>query len=106
MSGTIKARDKLVRGSDLRAFRAGLMAQVLLGAVSSLVLLLLLASQILEIAGTGSPEGKAALGFEAGFSEPFFLKTIQRVAKMGEESGEEGEKPVKQGDSRRRGAGH
>jgi hypothetical protein len=88
MSGTIRARDKLVRGSDLRAFRAGLIAQVLLGATSALVLLLLFTSKILDIAGTGSPEGKAALGFVAGFSEPLFLKTVVRVSRMGEESGE------------------
>jgi hypothetical protein len=99
MSGTISARDKLVRGSDLRAFRAGLLAQVLLGASSALVLLLLLASQILEIAGAGSLEGKAALGFVAGFSEPFFLKTVVRVSKLGEDSGKEGEKSSNQGKS-------
>lgn len=99
ISGTIKARDKLVRGSDLRAFRAGLMAQVLIGAASSLVLLLLLASPILEIAGTDSLEGKAALGFVAGFSEPFLIKTVMRVARMGEESGREDEKSTKRGES-------
>ena len=93
MSGTIRARDKLVRGSDLRAFRAGLIAQVLLGAASSLVLLLLFASEILVIAGVASPEGRAALGFVAGYSEPFFLEPVARVARMGGESGEAGEGP-------------
>ena len=83
MSGTIRARDKLVRGSDLRAFRSGLLAQVFIGAGSSLVLLLLLTSGILAVAGTDSLAGKAALGFVAGFSEPFFLKTVERVARMG-----------------------
>ena len=92
MSGTISARDKLTRGSDLRAFRAGLLAQVLLGAASSLVFLLLLGSSIVEIAGTATLEGKAALGFVAGFSEPFFLKTVARVARMGEDSEKGGEK--------------
>ena len=90
MSGTIRARDKLVRGSDLRAFRAGLLAQVLIGAGSSLVMFLLLSSGILGIAGANSVEGKVAFGFAAGFSEPFFLKTVERVAKMGEESAKEG----------------
>ncbi|HET7218005.1 MAG TPA: hypothetical protein VFJ02_08145, partial [Vicinamibacterales bacterium] len=105
MSGTIKARDKLVRGSDLRAFRAGLLAQVFLGAASSLVLLLLLASDILQVAGAGSPEGRAAVGFVAGFSEPFFLGTVARVARMGEESGEESEKPAPHAHARRRETG-
>ena len=86
MSGTLNARDKLIRGSDLRAFSAGLVAQVFLGAASALVLLLLLFSEILEIAGTSSPEGKAVVGFVAGFSEPFFVKTVASVAKLGEES--------------------
>lgn len=86
MSGTIRARDRLVRGSDLRAFRSGLLAQVLIGAGSSLVIFLVLASGMLDIAGTDSLVGKAAVGFAAGFSEPLFLKTVERVAKMGEES--------------------
>jgi hypothetical protein len=47
---------------------------------------LLLASSIVGIAGTESLEGKVAFGFVAGFSEPFFLKTVERVAKLGEES--------------------
>ena len=75
------------------------MAQVLIAAASSLVLLLLLASPILDIAGTDSLEGKAALGFVAGFSEPFLIKTVMRVAKMGDESGKEGEKSTKRGES-------
>jgi hypothetical protein len=29
---------------------------------------------------------KAVFGFVAGFSEPFFLKTVERVAKLGQES--------------------
>ena len=86
MSGTIRARDRLVRGSDLRAFRSGLLAQVLIGAGSSLVLFVVLASGIIGAAGTDSLVGKAAVGFAAGFSEPFWLKTVERVAKMGEES--------------------
>lgn len=85
MSGTIRARDRLVRGSDLRAFRAGLLAQVLIGAASSLILFLLLASSILTIAGADSVEGRAIFGFVAGFSEPFFLKTVERVARLGAE---------------------
>jgi hypothetical protein len=85
ISGSIKARDKLVRGSDLRAFRAGLLAQVLMGAGSALLLFLLLTSGILHIAGTDSLEGQAALGCVARFSEPFVLKTVERVATMGEE---------------------
>jgi hypothetical protein len=72
----------------LRAFRAGLVAQLLIGAGSSLVLFLVLASPILV--GTDSLEGKAAFGFAAGFSEPFFLKTVERVVKMGEDSAKEG----------------
>ena len=56
----------------------------------SLFLFLLSASTILGIAGTDSLAGKAAFGFVAGFSEPFFLKTVERAAKMGEESVKDG----------------
>jgi hypothetical protein len=86
MSGTIRARDKLLRGSDLRAFRSGLVAQVLLGAGSALFLLLLLITELVTVKGTDSVGGHAAFGFLAGFSEPFFLKIVERVARMGEES--------------------
>jgi hypothetical protein len=84
MSGTFNARDTLLRGSDLRAFRAGLWAQVFLGAASAQVMFLLLTSDILEIAGTKTLEGKAIICFVAGFSEPFFLGLVARVAKLGE----------------------
>jgi hypothetical protein len=47
---------------------------------------LLLGSNILAIAGTDSLAGKAVFGFVAGFSEPFFLKTVETVAKLGEET--------------------
>jgi hypothetical protein len=89
--GTLRARDRLVRGSDLRTFRAGLLAQVLVGAASAIVVMLVLASGIAHIAGAASLEGKAVVGFVAGFSEPFFLRTIERVAKLGEESAPERE---------------
>jgi hypothetical protein len=89
VSGTIKSRDKLVRGSDLRAFRAGLFAQPLMGAGLGLVLFLLLKSEIVQILGVNTVAGWAALGFVAGFSEPFVLKTVERVAKMGEETRED-----------------
>jgi hypothetical protein len=85
ISGTITARDRLVRGSDLRAFHAGLVAQILMGAGIAFVILLLLKSSLLQIAGVTSLEGRAVVGFVAGFSEPFFLKTIERVAKLGTE---------------------
>jgi hypothetical protein len=85
MSGTLKARDKLIRGSDLRAFSVGLVAQLLMGAGAAFFLLLILKSGLLQIAGTNSLEGGAVLGFVAGFSEPFFLRTIERIATLGEE---------------------
>jgi hypothetical protein len=71
-----------------------LVAQVLVGAASAIVVMLLLASGIVHIAGAASLEGKAVVGFVAGFSEPFFLKTIERVAKLGEESAPERETPA------------
>lgn len=100
-SGTIKARDKLVRGSDLRAFRVGLLAQVFMGAGSALLFYLLLKAGIVRIAGVDSVEGWAAVGFVAGFSEPFVLRTIERVAKMGEEKEED--KPARVNSSNHHG---
>lgn len=88
VSGTIRARDRSARGSDLRAFRAGFFAQVLVGVGSAFFLLLVLTSGLVDVVGAGSLEGQAAIGFVAGFSEPFVFRTVERVASMGEDRSE------------------
>ncbi len=83
VAGTFRARDRLVRGSDLRAFRSGIVAQVLIGGGSALVLLLVLESGVVAIGDTEAWAGQAVAGFLAGFSEPFLFRTVERVAKLG-----------------------
>ena len=85
VSGAFKARDRLIRTNDLRAFRSGLPAQVLLGATAAVLVVLVLLSGVLKIAGTEALAGLAAIGFGAGFSEPFFLKTVERLLGSGDE---------------------
>ena len=92
LSGTIKARDALVRASDIEAFRDALPAQLLVGAAAALAFVLLLQSKLVTVAGPGlgSWQSATAIGFLAGFSEPYFLGTVRRVATLGESaSGEE-----------------
>jgi hypothetical protein len=83
VAGTLKARDRLVRGSDLRAFRSGVVSQILVGAGSALFLLVVLESGIVEFGLVDVWAGQAVGGFVAGFSEPFVLRTVERVARLG-----------------------
>ncbi len=84
VAGTIKARDRIVRTSDVRAFASGIVAQVLLGAGSALLLLVVLLSGMVDIAGADDWAGRAVVGFAAGFSEPLVIGTIERVAMLGD----------------------
>jgi hypothetical protein len=88
LSGT-RALRKLRKLTDLRLFQAGMIVQPLLGGSAALVLLLLLQSRIVRLPGT-TGEGPtwatwALYGFLAGFSEPFFLAIVERVAGVNEE---------------------
>jgi hypothetical protein len=84
LSGALQVRG-LTRIAALRSVRAALYTQPLVGATASLFLYALLESHLLVLPGTtssGTP-GWAALatyGFLAGFSEPFFLGAVQRIA--------------------------
>jgi hypothetical protein len=88
VAGTIKARDKLVRSSDLRAFRDGIASQVLVGAGSALFFLLVMESGVLEFGDVDEWAGQAVGGFVAGFAEPYFVKTVARVATLGSDGAE------------------
>jgi hypothetical protein len=85
VAGTIKARSQLVRGTDLRAFRSGILSQLLVGAGSALFLLLILESGVVEFGLVNAWASQAVAGFVAGFSEPFVLRTVERVARLGAE---------------------
>ncbi len=83
MAGTLKLRDNVSRIGDLRSLRPALYVQPLLGAAAGLILLLAVVGGFL----TESPEQGWAkyglLAFAAGFSEPFFLGIVNRVASTG-----------------------
>jgi hypothetical protein len=81
LAGVFKLRDAIPRLGDLRTFSYTFPLQIPLGAVAALFLWIVLESGIVEVAGGGDDWAvSAALGFVAGFSEPFVLKTIERIA--------------------------
>ena len=77
LSGVFKLRDGEQRIRDLRRSSSFLLLQPMIGATAALVMMWLGASSVLTIK---SPHIDATLGFLAGFSEPFFLGTIARLA--------------------------
>jgi hypothetical protein len=89
MSGTFKLRDTITHINDLRAFRPAIVVQPLLGVASALFLLLALETRVLTI-GSQTPAwaARGLLGFVAGFSEPFVLKIIDRVANLADRKAE------------------
>jgi len=85
LSGTIKARDTLVRASDIQAFSQSLPAQLLVGGASGLALATFLQAKLVTISGLDLSvwQGVAAVGFVAGFSEPWFLGTVRKIGSLG-----------------------
>ncbi len=79
LSGVIKVRDGEQRIRHLRRSASFLLLQPMIGATAALVMIWLGVSNILNIHGSSV---EATLGFLAGFSEPFFLGTIGRLADM------------------------
>ena len=82
LSGVLRLRDQVLRMDELRAFKPAMIVQPLVGASAGALVFLLLASGALSIgeldpAAWPSP---GVLGFAAGFSEPFFLGLVDRVA--------------------------
>jgi hypothetical protein len=86
LSGVLRLRDQLVKLDELRAFKPAMLVQPLVGASAGALAFLVLASNAVSI---GSLDAKAwsspgLLGFLAGFSEPFFLGLVDRVAGLPE----------------------
>ncbi len=83
VANLLRLRDELSRGTDFRAFKPMLVAQPAVGAVSGLVVLLILESGFL---GIGDPaddvrwQTVTLVAFVAGFSEAFFLGIVRKVA--------------------------
>jgi hypothetical protein len=85
LSGALKLRDQLPRIASLRTFWSAFALQVPIGAVAGLFLWIVLESGLVEIADQGSDWAvEAAVAFAAGFSEPFVLKTVERIAGGGD----------------------
>ena len=82
LSGVLKARDHLVQLDELRSFWPTMRVQPLVGASAGLVVLMLLESEMLTLGAAGAQGGsvQGLLAFVAGFSEPFFLHIVDRVA--------------------------
>src|ERR1044072_9218599 len=83
-SGIFRVRDRLVELDDLRSFWPAMRIQPLIGATAGLVTLLVLESGAVKL-GAGAAErtpwaAVALFTFVAGFSEPFFLGLVRRVA--------------------------
>jgi hypothetical protein len=82
LSGTFRVRDQLVELDDLRSFWPAMRIQPLIGATAGLVTLFVLEAGALnvEVDAAASWGAVALFTFAAGFSEPFFLGLVERVA--------------------------
>jgi hypothetical protein len=83
VSGVFKLRG-LIRISEFMLLGMGLAVQPLLGAAAALFVLFVLASGVVEVPGVDSSDlswaGLASYAFIAGFSEPFWLGVVRRMA--------------------------
>jgi hypothetical protein len=86
LAGTFKLRDQISTINALRAFSPAIVVQPLIGAVAGLFLLLVLESDLIKL-DWGGPEWATdgAIAFVAGFSEPFLLGVVNRVAEIGDQ---------------------
>lgn len=88
LTGVFKVRDELSRIGDLRLFGSALIVQPLIGASAGLLLLVVLTTGLPGISPVPPDKAHwatfATYAFIAGFSEPFFLGVVQRVASTGE----------------------
>lgn len=86
LGGVLRLRD-LPELTNIRDLKTGTVAQPLVGGVAAVFFFLLLESHIVVLPGvsvTGAPSWQALgiYGFVAGFSEPFFLGILGRVANV------------------------
>lgn len=85
LAGVYKLRDSTATIRDLRGFDAQFFAMLALGASAAAVLLIFMRSGLVvlggvDLAGDQAWLALAGIGFLAGFSEPFFLGTVERIA--------------------------
>jgi hypothetical protein len=102
LSGIFAVRDQLGRLDELRGFAPAMRVQPLVGACAGLVVLLALHSDVVSL-GPSTDEAwstQVLLAFVAGFSEPFFLGIVKRVAVLPERaSADTGSSGSRQGHS-------
>jgi hypothetical protein len=82
LSGVLKLRDRLVKLDDLRAFRAAMRVQPCVGASAGALMFIVLSSHAIVVKNLDPAiwSSPGLLGFAAGFSEPFFIGLVDRVA--------------------------
>jgi hypothetical protein len=80
LSSGYALRDQLPRIGQLRAFGYVLAAQVPLGAAAGVFLWIVVASGLVTVAHSDDSLVRAVIAFVAGFSEPFVLSTVARIA--------------------------
>jgi hypothetical protein len=80
LSGALKIRDGNPRIRELRRSHSFIFIQALLGAIAALVMTWIGAERLLAFDGANL---SAFVGFLSGFSEPFFLGTMGRLAELG-----------------------
>jgi hypothetical protein len=90
LAATRKLRD-VITINDLRSTKIGTLSQPLVGAAAGLATLFLFSSGVVQLPGSGSESVRwaalAMYAFIAGFSEPFFLKAIEKIAGAADEKG-------------------
>lgn len=95
LSGFYKLRDETGGIATLRAFRSAMWAQPFVGATAGVLLMLLIKSGVLALGATSGGQitswwTLSIYCFLAGFSEPFFLGVVQRVASAADKTKSQG----------------
>jgi hypothetical protein len=81
LSAAFKMRDTIQKSLQVRAFVPIAVMQPIVGAIAGLFMLLVLESGLLEINTSVQWAARGAMAFLAGFSEPFFLNVVGRIAR-------------------------
>ncbi|RKH48152.1 hypothetical protein [Corallococcus sicarius] len=89
LGGVYTLRDEIMSIRQLRAFWPVLTAQPFVGATAAMLLFAVLTSGLIKVANLDVEsftwQHHTVFGFLAGFSEPFFLGVVKRVAGLADE---------------------
>ncbi len=83
LSAAYKMRDTIQSSQEVRAFFPVAVMQPVVGAIAGLLMLLVLESGWLAVETSVQWAAWGAMAFLAGFSEPFFLNVVGRIAQAG-----------------------